>query len=605
MLGAKESAVRKALQSTCTLALLQSFAAAGPTRYDAFIASHNLEPDDGDTSEHSLQCDEFEPDPKHRNAMLKTPLAPHWIKSEHSEMEGLFKRGALRRVLRSSLAPDDIVFSSRFHYKIKRHIDMSLNKLKVRLVLQGQFMKQGRDYEHSFSPVPHASGFRLMLALATAEDMYIDHVDISQAFVQGDLIEGDRRIFMTAPPGYDEDPAYVYELLKPLYGAPSSSRAWHKTMSGFMREEGFSTVGFEKSMWFRERDGERLLVGAHIDDFIICGSSRDAVDSFRLALLNRFEGTYEGVLHHYLGCAVTRDLAAGTTFLSQAHYAEHTLKQLDMWDCTPVKTPLPPGARLSIDDCAVGYIDPEFHAKYRRIVGCLGWLVGMTRPDLSWTYASLARFVAFPGQVHMDAAVHALAYLRGTYDKGLLYCRTPGIDHNRLWGWVDADYAGCQDTRKSHTGYVLMLNGAAISWKSKRQASVSLSSAESEFIAASQCGQEIVYLREILRGFHAPQREATILYEDNRACIDMSENQVHRERSRHIDVRKYYVRDLVEDKVLKLHPCPTADMVADALTKSLPYPAFSRHYAKMTGETRCTAASAEAEVCMLRQGKWV
>ena len=257
-------------------------------------------------------------------------------------------------------------------------------------------------------------------------------------------------------------------------------------------------------MWFRERDGERLLVGAHIDDFIICGSSRDAVDSFRLALLNRFEGTYEGVLHHYLGCAVTRDLAAGTTFLSQAHYAEHTLKQLDMWDCTPVKTPLPPGARLSIDDCAVGYIDPEFHAKYRRIVGCLGWLVGMTRPDLSWTYASLARFVAFPGQVHMDAAVHALAYLRGTYDKGLLYCRTPGIDHNRLWGWVDADYAGCQDTRKSHTGYVLMLNGAAISWKSKRQASVSLSSAESEFIAASQCGQEIVYLREILRGFHAP-----------------------------------------------------------------------------------------------------
>ena len=101
---------------------------------------------------------------------------------------------------------------------------------------------------------------------------------------------------------------------------------------------------------------------------------------------------------------------------------------------------------------------------------------------------------------------------------------------------MDADYAGCQDTRKSHTGYVLMLNGAAISWKYKRQRTVSLSSAESEYIAASHCSQEVIYLREILRGFNCAQDEPTVIFEDNRACIVMSENQVHRERSRHIDV---------------------------------------------------------------------
>jgi len=111
----------------------------------------------------------------------------------------------------------------------------------------------------------------------------------------------------------------------------------------------------------------------------------------------------------------------------------------------------------------------------------------------------------------MQSALRILAYVRGTIDQCLVSTR-PGIasrDHNHLWGWVDADYAGCQDTRRSHTGYVLMLNCAAISWRSKQQATVSLSSAEIEFIGASQCGQEVVYLREILKGFGAEQDRCT------------------------------------------------------------------------------------------------
>jgi len=144
----------------------------------------------------------------------------------------------------------------------------------------------------------------------------------------------------------------------------------------------------------------------------------------------------------------------------------------------------------------------------------------------------------------MQAALRVLAYLCGTIDQFLVFT-CPGIasrDHNRLWVWVDADYAECQNTRISHAGYVLMLNGEVISWRSKRQATVSLSSAESKFIAASQCGQEVVYLREIPQRFGAEQDSCTRIFEENQACITMSENTVHRERSRHIDVRKYYVR---------------------------------------------------------------
>ena len=325
------------------------------------------------------------------------------------------------------------------------------------------------------------------------------------------------------------------------------------------------------------------MVGSHIDDFCICGTNRACLDELRFALLDPakggFEGTYEGPLHHYLGCAITRDLDAGITSLSQAHYIERVCQKYGQWNVTPPKMPMMPDTRLTVDDCPEGYVDPHFHAQYRGIVGSLGWIVAMTRPDCSFAHVSLSRVVQYPGPVHIQAALRVLAYLRGTIDQCLVFTR-PGIaslNHNRLWGWVDADYAGCQDTRRSHTGYVLMLNGAAISWRSKRQATVSLSSAESEFIAASQCGQEVVYLREILKGFGAEQENCTRVFEDNQACIAMSENTVHRERSRHIDVRKYYVRELVEDKLIKLMPCGTKEMTADALTKSLPYPSFRTH----------------------------
>jgi len=192
-----------------------------------------------------------------------------------------------------------------------------------------------------------------------------------------------------------------------------------------------------------------------------------------------------------------------------------------------------PDTRHNVDDCPDSYVDPHFHAQYRGIVGFLRWIVGMTRPDCSFARASLSRFVQYPGPVHMQVALRVLTYLRDTIDQCLVFTRSDivSLNHNCLWGWVDADCAGCQDTRRSHTGYVLMLNGAAISWRSKQQATVSLSSAESEFIAASQCGQEVVYLRKILKGFAAEQDSCTRIFEDNQACIAMSENTVHRERS--------------------------------------------------------------------------
>ena len=202
---------------------------------------------------------------------MRSAMKAEWIKSQTSEMDGLWRRGVFQKVLRSSLTPQDRVFTSRFHYKIKRK-GGEFDKCKVRLVVQGQHMRRKGedsvgDYDDAFSPVPAASGFRTILSLATQQNMFTDHVDFSQAFVQGKLLPGDShndKVYISSPPGYDEDHLYVYRLLKPLYGMPSAARPWHTTMSAFLAKEGCATVGFEKSMWTVTIDGARILLGAHM-----------------------------------------------------------------------------------------------------------------------------------------------------------------------------------------------------------------------------------------------------------------------------------------------------------------------------------------------------
>jgi len=242
----------------------------------------------------------------------------------------------------------------------------------------------------------------------------MDHVDISQAFVQGELLPRDGhhgKVYTSAQPGYDEDPLYVYRLLKPLYGMPSAVRAWHTTMSAFLAKEGCSTVGFEKSMWTVTIDCAHILLGAHIDNFVIACANQQVLDGFRARLLDAFEGTYEGVLQHYLRCEVSHDMDKGTTYLSQTHYAEEILHTYNFWNATPRLTPMHPNTRLKKEDCDK-YPAPDFHRRYRGIVSSLGYLVTMTRPGLVWAYSKLSKYVQFPGKTHMLAAEYVLCYLR-------------------------------------------------------------------------------------------------------------------------------------------------------------------------------------------------
>ena len=283
-------------------------------------------------------------------------------------------------------------------------------------------------------------------------------------------------------------------------------------MSAFLQREGCETVGFQKSMWKVTIDGHCILLGAHIDDFFSASTNRQILDAFRKRLLDTFDGTYEGPLEHYLGCEIARDLVAGTTQLSQTHYAEQVLRTFGFWKNLPRVTPMKPNTRLSKDDCDPSP-KPDFNKRYHSIVGSLGYLVTM----MSWSYSELSKYVQFPRKSHMEAAEHVLRYLRATSIETITYTRGSRPVHE-LWGWVDADWAGDTDTRRSHTGYILMMNGGPISWKSHQQDNVSLLTSEAEFVTASQSAQEVVYLHETLHDFGYSQSTTTDIFEDNMTC---------------------------------------------------------------------------------------
>ncbi len=173
----------------------------------------------------------------------------------------------------------------------------------------------------------------------------------------------------------------------------------------------------------------------HIDDFIISCAHGPTLDTFRDALLARFDGTTDGAIQTYLGCEIERDMSTGTITLSQKHYSEDILRTYGFWGSLPLATMLPPHTRLSKDDC---HPAPErvFHLRYRGIVGSLGYLVNTTRPDLAFAYSEQSKYVQRPGKAHMAAAEHTLRYLRGTLDKSLRFSRDcPIVD--TPWGWVD------------------------------------------------------------------------------------------------------------------------------------------------------------------------
>ncbi|XP_058986346.1 uncharacterized protein LOC131806348 [Musca domestica] len=242
------------------------------------------------------------------------------------------------------------------------------------------------------------------------------------------------------------------------------------------------------------------------------------------------------------------------------------LKEYGMENCRPVSVPLTPGFQSNCEgECRK--IDPT---EYQSLIGSLLYLALTTRPDILHSVTKLSQRNADPHLEHWTAAKHILRYLKGTKDMKLHF----SCGNGKLIGYADADWGGCTTDRKSYSGSVFFIGNCVISWESKKQDIVALSSTEAEYVSTSNASKEAVYLSRLLHELGFLQENCVPINVDNQGALQLAYNPVHHKRTKHVDIKYHHIRDLIKSNTIKLVYCPTNDMVADIFTKNL---AKSKH----------------------------
>jgi hypothetical protein len=404
--------------------------------------------------------------------------------------------------------------------------------------------------------------FRLLIALATKLELVIHVVDVVGAYLNGTL---DEVIFMMQPPEYDDGTGRVWQLLRPLYGLKQAGRAWNEELNQTFLKMDFTRLFSDQCVYIRHTDQDLLITSVHIDDMTILGSDIDAITDMKAELGKYFTITDLGEAKQIVGLELDRDMEAGTLKIKQTLYIKKVLEKFGMADSHPVSTPLDPNVKL------VKTPDDEHHdiPEYRSAIGSLMYAAIGTRPDISFAVQTLSQFMSNPGPAHWSAVKRVFRYLNGTRDLGIIYRKGGEVEP---LAYSDADWGANVNDRKSISGYVFQMANGPISWQSKKQPTVALSSMEAEYMAESLATRQIIWLRTLTAELGIPYSGSTTLNVDNQGAINYSNNAINHGRTKHIDIQHHFVREKLVSNEMRLQYCATDDNLADIFTKSLPKP---------------------------------
>jgi len=449
------------------------------------------------------------------------------------------------------------VLPSMYVFKVKN------NAPKVRLVALGSRQIAGIDFNETYAPVVTLTTVRTLLALVAHLDLELEQMDVVTAFLNGDLKE---EIFMAVPEGLQSESTSgkVCKLLKSLYGLKQSPRQWYAKMHSFLvnRLE-FRSSPNDPCLYTRHSGSSILLIALYVDDLLIAGSVNSEVQSIKNQLAIRFEMKDLGVARVMLGIEISRDRTNRNLFINQSEYANTILERFGMVNARPVVTPM----EKSYAELSELPSKPARNVPYRQVIGSLMWLMVGSRPDLAYAIGRLAQHSQSPTEYHWIAIKRVLRYINGTKNHGILYDRSLPIN---LKGYSDSDWAGCRNSRKSTSGYIFLVAGGAVSWRSKRQTCVALSSCEAEYVAMCLATRESIWLSRLLCDLrNQDQPKIAALGVDNDGSIDTAQNTAINQRNKHIDLQYHFVRDAVQSKRIRLEQCDSQNQMADPMTKPL------------------------------------
>ncbi|CAL8138472.1 unnamed protein product [Prunus armeniaca] len=369
---------------------------------------------------------------------------------------------------------------------------------------------------------------------------------------------------MSPPPGlWRQGENLVCRLHKSLYGLKQASRQWFAKFTTAILSAGFQQSKADYSLFTRKSGTSFTALLIYVDDIVITGNDIRAIDSLKSFLRDHFRIKDLGELKYFLGIEVS--LSQRGIYISQQKYALEILKDYGFLGARPIAFPMDD---TKLSDRGELLKDPE---KYRRLVGRLIYLT-ITLPNITYSVHVLSRFMHEPRVPHMDAALRVVRYLKSTPGQGLLF---RSDNQTKLAAFCDSDWASCPITRRSTTGYCVFLGNSLISWRTKRQKTMSLSSAEAEYRAMAGACCELVWLRFLLKDLNIPLEGPSVLFCDNQAALHIAANPVFRERTRHIEMDCHFIRDKIADGTVATEYVRTTHQLADLFTKPLGKNKFS------------------------------
>ena len=495
--------------------------------------------------------------PKSYGEAIASPHALEWQNAMKDEIDSLYDNDTWSVV---TLPEGKSVVGGKWVFNIKLDKSNNITKYKARYVARGFSQVSGIDYYDTFAPTARLTTIRVLMQCIVQYDLIIHQMDVKTAYLHADI---DCDIYLEQPAGFEIPGNKVCHLKKSLYGLKQSSRNWNNVLNDFLTINNYRRSEVDYCLYIKKCESFIIYVLVWVDDIIIAASNMKLINETKGLLSGRFKMVDIGPLSWFLG--IDFKIEKDCISMSQSTYLNNVLTRFKMQDCKPISTPCD---KFIVDENS----EPCSSTEYRRAVGSLIYAMICTRPDLSWIVTKLSQYSNNPTICHWTAIKRVFRYIKHIIDYCLCFRKSPcGL---KLTGYCDSDWGSSIDpegARRSTTGYCFNLNkiGGAISWKSRRQPTVALSSTEAEYMGLSAATQEALYLKQLLNNID-PQFKIKIpivVYEDNQGAIALIENPVHHQRTKHIDIRYHLIREQVINDCIDVEYLQTDLMVADCLTK--------------------------------------
>jgi hypothetical protein len=491
---------------------------------------------------------------------MNGPEVEQYRAAMDTEVQQHIDRGTWEMVDRDTLPPGAKPIPGKWVLK-RKTVDTgdgttTHNKHKGRWTARGDRQKRGRDFSTTWSPVIAFPILRILIAFACSCAFPITQVDFDGAYLNALL---DTVVYMELPWGY-EQPGKCVKLLRALYGLKQSGRLWYLTLKEWMEDYGFTTNQVDPCVFVLHQGASWVIAWVYVDD-MGCFSNDEALkEQFLAALAERFTITTLGVLQYYLGINITTH--GKTVTMDQRKYIQEICREHKV---TPIPVATPVASTPSTDERAL----PETEATtVRRMMGALVYIAVMTRPDISFAVSAASRHLHNPRVCDRVAIERIYRYLLCTLQVMLTYSSSDPA----MTIYTDSDFDNCKETHRSQSGIVILMFGAAVLWRSVRQAVVALSTTEAEYMAQCMGAQDalyILYFLEALNILGLSQTLPLVFRGDNEAAINMLKEGSDNSRTKHIQRKFYFLKELVQDMVFAPMHIRSQFNFADGLTKGL------------------------------------